>query len=59
MHDLLEQCFGDGMIAEYILENSRKLGEKFTFYSLERKQMIPKLKLKIILSLGNGFLKVI
>ena len=46
VHDLLEQCFGDGMIAEYILENSRKLGEKFTFYSLERKQMIPKVEVK-------------
>lgn len=47
VHDLLEQCFGDGMIAEYILENSRKLGEKFTFYSLERKQMIPKVEVPI------------
>ena len=45
-HDLLEQCFGDGMIAEYILENSRKMGEKFTTYSLERKQMIPKVEVK-------------
>lgn len=46
VHDLLEQCFGDGMIAEYILENSRKMGEKFTSYSLERKQMIPKVEVK-------------
>ena len=44
VHDLLEKCFGDGMIAEYILENSRKMGEKFTSYSLERKQMIPKVE---------------
>ena len=46
VHDLLEQCFGDGMIAECILENSRKMGEKFTSYSLERKQMIPKVEVK-------------
>ena len=46
VHSLLEQCFGDGMIAEYILENSRKMGEKFTSYSLERKQMIPKVEVK-------------
>lgn len=46
VHGLLEQCFGDGMIAEYILENSRKMGEKFTSYSLERKQMIPKVEVK-------------
>ena len=46
VHDLLEQCFGDGMIAEYILENSRKMGEKFTSYSLERKQLLPKVEVK-------------
>ena len=46
VYDLLKQCFGDGMIAEYILENSRKMGEKFTSYSLERKQMIPKVEVK-------------
>ena len=46
VHELLEKCFDDGMIAEYILENSRKMGEKFTSYSLERKQMIPKVEVK-------------
>ena len=42
--ELLERCYGDKNIAMMILENSRKLGEKFTFYSLERKQMIPKVE---------------
>ena len=46
VYDLLEKCFGDGMIATTILENSRKLGEKFTSYSLERKQMIPKVEVE-------------
>ena len=44
VYELLKNCFGDGMIAETILENSRKLGEKYTSYSLERKQMIPKVE---------------
>ena len=44
--ELLERCYGDKNIAMMILENSRKLGEKFTFYSLERKQMIPKVEVK-------------
>ena len=44
VYELLKNCFGDGVIAETILENSRKLGEKYTSYSLERKQMIPKVK---------------
>ena len=43
-YELLKNCFGDGVIAETILENSRKLGEKYTSYSLERKQMIPKVE---------------
>ena len=45
VHELLAKCFDDSMIAEHILENSRKMGEKFTSYSLERKQMIPKISL--------------
>ena len=44
--ELLERCYGDKNIAMMILENSRKLGEKFTYYSLERKQMIPKVEVK-------------
>ena len=46
VYELLEYCFGDKAIPIYILENSRKLGEKFTSYSLERKQMIPKVEVK-------------
>ena len=46
VYELLEKCFGDGMIATTILENSRRLGEKFTPYSLERKQMIPKVEVE-------------
>ena len=46
VYELLEKCFGDGMIATTILENSRKLGEKLTPYSLERKQMIPKVEVE-------------
>jgi DNA polymerase-3 subunit alpha len=45
VYELLKNCFDDGMIAETILENSRRIGEKFSYYSLERKQMIPKIKL--------------
>lgn len=45
VYELLEKCFGDGMIATQILHNSDKLKEKFSEYSLERKQMIPKIKL--------------
>ena len=43
--ELLKQCFGDEGVVTEILENSRKLGEKYTSYSLERKQMIPKIPL--------------
>ena len=46
VYELLKNCFGDGVIAETILENSRKLGECFNEYSLERKQMIPKVEVK-------------
>jgi DNA polymerase-3 subunit alpha len=46
VYELLEYCFKDKAIPIYILENSRKLGEKFTSYSLERKQMIPKVEVK-------------
>lgn len=45
VYELLEKCFGDGMIATQILHNSDKLKEKFSEYSLERKQMIPKIEL--------------
>ena len=45
VYELLKNCFDDEMIATTILENSRRMGEKFTDYSLERKQMIPKIKL--------------
>lgn len=45
VYELLEKCFGDGMIATQILHNSDKLREKFGEYSLERKQMIPKIEL--------------
>ena len=41
-YELLEECFGDGNIAATILENTNKVKEKFMDYSLERKQMIPK-----------------
>ena len=44
VYELLEKCFGDGMIATQILYNSDKLKEKFSEYSLERKQMIPKIE---------------
>ena len=46
VYELLEKCFDDGIIAEQILNNSNKLGESFTSYSLERKQMIPKVEVK-------------
>lgn len=45
VYELLEKCFGDGMIATQILHNSDKLKEKFSEYSLERKQKIPKIEL--------------
>ena len=45
VYELLEKCFGDGMMATQILHNSDKLKEKFSEYSLERKQMIPKIEL--------------
>lgn len=42
VYDLLKNCFGDGTIAEQILHNSDVLKNKFSEYSLERKQIIPK-----------------
>ena len=42
VYDLLKDCFGDGTIAEQILHNSDVLKSKFSEYSLERKQIIPK-----------------
>ena len=44
-YELLEKCFGDGTIAEQILNNSHQLRLKYQEYSLERKQMIPKIDL--------------
>ena len=43
--ELLKHCFGDEGVVTEILENSRQLGERYTSYSLERKQMIPKIPL--------------
>ena len=45
VYDLLKDCFGDGMIAEQILNNSHQLRLKYQDYSLERKQIIPKINL--------------
>ena len=45
VYKLLHHCFGNDYIVTEILENSRKLGEQYTSYSLERKQMIPKIPL--------------
>ena len=45
VYDLLKDCFGDGTIAEQILNNSHQLRLKYQEYSLERKQMIPKIDL--------------
>ena len=45
VYDLLKDCFGDGTIAEQILNNSLQLRLKYQEYSLERKQMIPKIDL--------------
>lgn len=45
VYELLKNCFGDEDIVKEILHNSDKLKEKFSEYSLERKQMIPKINL--------------
>ena len=45
VYGLLKDCFGDGTIAEQILNNSHQLRLKYQEYSLERKQMIPKIDL--------------
>jgi DNA polymerase-3 subunit alpha len=37
VYELLEKCFGDGIIAEQIIANSDKPKNEFTLYSLERK----------------------
>ena len=42
VYDLLKNCFNNGIIAEQILANSERVRDKFTDYSLERKQMVPK-----------------
>ena len=44
-YKLLKNCFDDGNIAEQILYNSHVLGQQYEDYSLERKQMIPKIDL--------------
>ena len=43
---LLEQCFDSFVIAEQILANSSRVQEKIHDFSLERKQMIPKVDVK-------------
>ena len=44
--ELLSKCFDSDDIAEEILENSHNLRLKIDDYSLERKQMIPKVEVK-------------
>lgn len=44
--DLLAKCFDSTTIAQHILSNSHELKTKFTSYSLERKQIIPKVIVK-------------
>jgi DNA polymerase-3 subunit alpha len=49
--NLLIPCFLDldenpGDIVNWIMDNTEELRSKFTFYSLERKQMIPKVSVK-------------
>lgn len=43
---LLASCFSSEEIADEILENSDKVKDKITRFSLERKQIIPKVKVK-------------
>ena len=43
---LLEQCFDSATVAEQILANSSRVQEKIHDFSLERKQMIPKVNVK-------------
>ena len=45
VYELLKKCFNDGDIAKEILYNSDVLKNNFKEYSLERKQMIPKIEL--------------
>ena len=45
-YDLLAKCFDNGPIAEQILHNSHILGRQYKEYSLERKQMVPKVEVK-------------
>lgn len=45
-HGLLADCFESNEIAENILFNTNKVRDKITDYSLERKQMIPKVQVK-------------
>ena len=44
--DLLTKCFDDMSIAKTILYNSNRVKDKISDYSLERKQMIPKVDVK-------------
>ena len=46
VHDLLTKCFDSEIIAEDILSASDKIKDKISEYSLERKQMIPKVEVK-------------
>lgn len=45
VYELLKKCFDSGIIAQEILYNSDLLKDNFKEYSLERKQMIPKINL--------------
>lgn len=47
VHSLLSSCYNSEKIADEILENSEEVKNKFSEYSLERKQIIPKIKLSI------------
>ena len=44
--DLLSLCWDDKNIIEQILNNTEEIKNKISFYSLERKQIIPKVEVK-------------
>ena len=48
VYELLKKCFNDENIAEQILKNSYEVGLKYEDYSLERKQIIPKVEVPYI-----------
>lgn len=47
VHSLLSSCFNSDDIADEVLRNSEEVRTKFTNYSLERKQIIPKINLSV------------